>query len=136
MYIEDRLFSENTKEVLYSVLMDEEELALYSEFQKEFASIRKAVKGANRVIDSAINLDKKAMGKAAAFINRNGLNQNSIKKINSPYFDKITKKSFNHLKKKTGIEVDLAEGLKGSRENAIALAKQNIARGGKAPKLW
>lgn len=37
MYIEDRLFSENTEEVLYSVLMDEEELALFSEFQKEFS---------------------------------------------------------------------------------------------------
>ena len=37
MYIEDRLFSENTEEVLYSVLMDEDEYALYSEFQKEFA---------------------------------------------------------------------------------------------------
>ena len=37
MYIEDRLFSENTEETLYSVLMDEDEYALYSEFQKEFA---------------------------------------------------------------------------------------------------
>ena len=36
MYIEDRLFSENTEETLYSILLDEDEYALYSEFQKEF----------------------------------------------------------------------------------------------------
>lgn len=37
MYIEDRLFSENRPtEVLYSVMMTEEEVALFSEFQKEF----------------------------------------------------------------------------------------------------
>ena len=38
MYIEDRLFSENTEETLYSVLLDEDEYALYSEFQKEFGN--------------------------------------------------------------------------------------------------
>jgi len=36
MYVEDRLFSENTEELLYSVLMNEEEYGLFSEFQKEF----------------------------------------------------------------------------------------------------
>ena len=36
MYIEDRLFSENTEETLYSILLDEDEYTLYSEFQKEF----------------------------------------------------------------------------------------------------
>lgn len=40
MYIEDRLFSETSEEVLYSVTMTEEEYDLFSEFQKEFASIR------------------------------------------------------------------------------------------------
>lgn len=39
MYIEDRLFSENTEETLYSVLLDEDEYTLYSEFQKEFGLI-------------------------------------------------------------------------------------------------
>ena len=38
MYIEDRLFSENTEEILYSVLMDEEEYALFSEFQKSLVT--------------------------------------------------------------------------------------------------
>lgn len=36
MYIEDRLFSENTEEILYSVVMGELEYALFSEFQKNF----------------------------------------------------------------------------------------------------
>ena len=37
MYIEDRLFSENRPtEVLYSIMMTEEEYTLFSEFQKEF----------------------------------------------------------------------------------------------------
>jgi hypothetical protein len=43
MYIDDRLFSENTEEVLYSVLMDEEEYDLFSEFQKEFGAESKAL---------------------------------------------------------------------------------------------
>jgi hypothetical protein len=40
MYIEDRLFSETSDEVLYSVAMTEEEYDLYSDFleQREFAS--------------------------------------------------------------------------------------------------
>ena len=37
MYIEDRLFSETSDEVLYSVAMTEDEYDLFSEFQKEFA---------------------------------------------------------------------------------------------------
>jgi hypothetical protein len=45
MYIEDRLFSENTEETLYSVLLDEDEYALYSEFQKEFGIAELAKKG-------------------------------------------------------------------------------------------
>ena len=45
MYIEDRLFSENTEEVLYSVLMDEEEYALFSEFQREFSLGDKMARG-------------------------------------------------------------------------------------------
>ena len=36
MELQDRLFSETSDEVLYSILMDEDEYALYSEFQKEF----------------------------------------------------------------------------------------------------
>ena len=39
MYIEDRLFSENSEEILYSVTLDEEEYYLFSEFQKEFGKI-------------------------------------------------------------------------------------------------
>jgi len=44
MYIEDRLFSENTEETLYSILLDEDEYALYSEFQKEFGLTQLAEK--------------------------------------------------------------------------------------------
>ena len=44
MYIEDRLFSENTEETLYSILLDEDEYTLYSEFQKEFGLTQLAEK--------------------------------------------------------------------------------------------
>ena len=37
MYIEDRLFSENTEETLYSILLDEDEYTLYSEFCSLFS---------------------------------------------------------------------------------------------------
>ena len=37
MYIEDRLFSETSDEVLYSILMDEDEYSLYSEFCSLFS---------------------------------------------------------------------------------------------------
>jgi hypothetical protein len=37
MELQDRLFSENTEEVLYSVLMDEDEYALYSDFCSLFS---------------------------------------------------------------------------------------------------
>lgn len=36
MYIEDKLFSENTGETVYQVLMSEDEYSLFSVFQKEF----------------------------------------------------------------------------------------------------
>ena len=49
MYIEDRLFSGNTEETLYSVLLDEDEYALYSEFQKEFASYRQEIQRTIRI---------------------------------------------------------------------------------------
>jgi hypothetical protein len=52
MYIEDRLFSENTEETLYSVLMDEDEYALYSEFQKEFGNkLNKILKNDKLILD-------------------------------------------------------------------------------------
>ena len=38
MYIDDRLFSENTEEVFYSVSMTEEEYELFSEFQETLFS--------------------------------------------------------------------------------------------------
>ena len=42
MYIEDRLFSETSDEVLYSVTMTEDEYALYSEFleEREFGRVQ------------------------------------------------------------------------------------------------
>jgi hypothetical protein len=45
MYIEDRLFSETSDEILYSVTMTEEEYDLYSEFLEEKAFNRAAYKG-------------------------------------------------------------------------------------------
>jgi len=52
MYIEDRLFSENTEETLYSILLDEDEYALYSEFQKEFGNkLNKALKNDKLILD-------------------------------------------------------------------------------------
>ena len=61
MYIEDRLFSENTDEVLYSIFMDEDEYALYSEFQKEFGIVQ-AVK--NSISKIGNKLKRKAIAEA------------------------------------------------------------------------
>ena len=54
MYIEDRLFSETTEETLYSVLMDEDEYALYSEFQKEFGLKQKILEAAKEAGDKLV----------------------------------------------------------------------------------
>ena len=53
MYIEDRLFSENTEETLYSILMDEDEYTLYSEFCSLFSKDEDGI-------------DKEDLAKAAA----------------------------------------------------------------------
>ena len=58
MYIEDRLFSENTEETLYSVLMDEDEYALYSEFQKEFGLAQKVGEAVKNKISKIGNWSK------------------------------------------------------------------------------
>ena len=65
MSIEDRLFSENTEETLYSVIMDEDEYALYSEFQKEFGMIEFAKKGLENLKKSGLKeTAKRAYGVA------------------------------------------------------------------------
>ena len=104
MYIGDRLFSENTEEVLYSVLMDEEEYALFSEFQKEFASVRKLKKLGNRVIDSIAQGSSKARGKIAATAVRNGSTKHLLEQTLRPGFDKVATGIVNHAAKVGGFK--------------------------------
>ena len=133
MYIEDRLFSEVSGERYYSVTMSEEELSLFSEFleEREYASVRGMKKASNKMFDAMLNKDKKALGKATAIINRQGLNVNSLEKINNPNYDKVLKSGFNRLQKKTGAEFDKNLAISKSKKLAATMAKQNIARGGK-----
>lgn len=134
MYIEDRLFSETSGEVkYYSVAMTEEEYELYSEFleEREYASVRGMKKASNKIIDAMVNKDKKALGKATAVINRQGLNVNSLKKLNNPNYDKVLKSGFNKIQKKTGAEFDKNLAISKTKELGATMAKQNIARGGK-----
>ena len=76
MYIEDRLFSETSDEVLYSVTMTEDEYALYSEFQKEFAARQlieaiksggydKAADAVAKTIQQSKNVSTRALGHPA-----------------------------------------------------------------------
>ena len=60
MYIEDRLFSETSDEVLYSITMTEDEYDLFSEFQENLFSKKKKNRGPRlRNIDS-----NRGMGRA------------------------------------------------------------------------
>ena len=134
MYIEDRLFSETSGEVkYYSVAMTEEEYELYSEFleEREYASVRGMKKASNKMMDAMLNKDKKALGKATAIINRQGLNVNSLEKINNPNYDKVLKSGFNRLQKKTGAEFDKNLFISKAKKMGATVAKQNTARGGK-----
>jgi hypothetical protein len=58
MYIEDRLFSENTEEVLYSVTMTEDEYDLFSEFleEREFGRVQE-FKAAKKAFQSKARLE-------------------------------------------------------------------------------
>ena len=71
MYIEDKLFSENTGEPVYQVLLSEDEYSLFSVFQKEFVSIipkvlinfrnKEAIEGAIRVAKAVERSSKQGM---------------------------------------------------------------------------
>jgi hypothetical protein len=64
MYIEDRLFSETSGEVkYYSVVLSEEEYALFSEFQKEFGKVKRANKALKKAYE--IKSGKEALRKHA-----------------------------------------------------------------------
>ena len=60
MYIEDRLFSETSDEVFYSVTMTEDEYDLFSSFIKASSKFKKAIEKAPRVNAGVFNRgDKK-----------------------------------------------------------------------------
>lgn len=66
MYIEDRLFSENTGRIVYQVLLNEDEYSLFSIFQKEFVRIIPKVDidfGNKKVIEEVIRAAKAASPK-------------------------------------------------------------------------
>ena len=77
-------------ERLYSVLMDEEEMYLFSEIQKEFTSVRLLKKGLQRVKKDVVNLQKTnprmtiSQAKNAMSSNQNFRNvRSSISKLES-----------------------------------------------------
>ena len=92
MYIEDRLFSENTEETLYSVVMDEDEYALYSEFQKEFGISELAKKGIEYLKKSGIKETAKKIYGAAKRAARDYYNKVILKPIEFPKSSIISKK--------------------------------------------
>jgi hypothetical protein len=84
MYIEDRLFSETSGEVkYYSVVLSEDEYALYTEFleEREFASVRQAKKLMKKAIKATTQQDSKLAGKVAAQMERSGMG--SFQKVTS-----------------------------------------------------
>ena len=89
MYIEDRLFSENTEETLYSILMDEDEYSLYSEFQKEFASVGGYKKQAKRAVDALKRGDFKEIRRASDVLARNGAFRRPLIEKNGPLLEKV-----------------------------------------------
>ena len=138
MYIEDRLFSETSDEVLYSVTMTEDEYDLFSEFQKEFASVRKLKKATWDITKARATGDRELMGKAIARMNREGLAVNSPKYIFNEGFDKVVKsnvRKMHKLKREPLTEKQLADYVTGSRGIAVNTGLANIKVGNKAPKL-
>ena len=64
MYIEDRLFSETSSEVLYSVTMTEEEYSLYSEFiEKTFNSKAQKILRYKYDLSKGLEVTRKSMPK-------------------------------------------------------------------------
>lgn len=137
MYIEDRLFSETTEEVLYSVLMDEEEISLYSEFQKEFASIRDVKKAAKIMGEGTAKggFTKGQIRSMVAYGRR--LNKHGKKLVeNDAVFDKVSKAATNSALK--GARIKDPDVIKAAKEATVISKKQAkegldafIARSGK-----
>ena len=100
MELYDRLFSENTDEVLYSILMDEDEYSLYSEFQKEFASVKLLKKQSKRIIDGVKKGDFNETQRASAVFARNGGFRRPLIDKNRPLFDKVEKAVMKYADKK------------------------------------
>jgi len=137
MYIEDRLFSETSDEVFYSVTMTEEEYNLFSEFQKEFASVRLMKKQGKKLFDAAIQGDRKSAGKINAIVMKNGggknITVNSVgrgaQKISNGIAEKVAKTSGVPATPELKKEI-YQKGV----ENNLALARMMKASGGKLPK--
>lgn len=108
-----KIFSElGGEEKLYSISLDETEMALFSEFQKEFASVRsmkKAVVSAHKPLfdavksgkldefkDSAINdASKKILGRGGKMARayKSKINVEGVKKTGSSMYKKMKKVS-------------------------------------------
>lgn len=72
MYIEDKLFSENTGEPVYQVLLSEDEYSLFSMFQKEFVRIPKEKVRFDdpKIIEEVIRVAKAASPKPGVSVKR------------------------------------------------------------------
>ena len=71
MHIEDRLFSENTEEILYNVLMNEEEYSLYSEFNEKVSNSIKPGRISKRTHSLASTdriMDRRSLSKQSIFV--------------------------------------------------------------------
>jgi hypothetical protein len=97
-----KIFSEiDTDEKLYSVLMSEEELALFSEIQKEFASVRGMKKYGKRLVDE-IAKGGGNIGRINASVYRNGYGRNLVDNTLNPGFKKASNGVANYAAKLAG----------------------------------
>ena len=137
MYIEDRLFSETSEEVLYSVTMTENEYALFSEFQKEFASVRLMKKQGKKLWNAAIEADRKSAGKINAIVMKNGGGKNIVANSVGRGAQKISNGIAEKAAKTSGVSATpefKKEIYQKGVENNLALARMMKASGGKLPK--
>jgi len=137
MYIEDRLFSETSDEVLYSVTMTEEEYDLFSEFQKEFASVRLMKKQGKKLWNAAIEADRKSAGKINAIVMKNGGGKNIAANSVGRGAQKISNGIAEKAAKTSGVPATpefKKEIYQRGVENNLALARMMKASGGKLPK--
>jgi hypothetical protein len=114
--------------------MTEEEYDLYSEFQKEFSSVRLMKKQGKRLMDAAMQGNSKAAGRISSTMIRNGGTKHVRNHALSSGFEKVSNGVTGHAAKLDGVIAtpELKKELfRENVKNNLKLSRQFRKTGGK-----